>query len=207
MRDDLLYLITDRHACGADRLVVRVRQALEGGVRLVQLRERDLSDAELLRLAQPMRKICGEFEARLIVNRRLSVALAAGADGLHVGADQIPLLGDLRAIAQRPILIGVSTHSVAEAEAAERAGADFVTLGPVYETPSKAGMGEPLGPTEVGRGVKACRIPVFGLGGVSVDRLDEMKRAGIGRISVIRAVLAAADPAQAAADLLARLRS
>jgi thiamine-phosphate pyrophosphorylase len=200
-----LYLITDRKAVPDNSLDERVKQALAGGVRLVQLREKDLPEAALLSLAGALRRACDEFGARLIINRNLDVALECGADGLHIGAADIDGISKIKQRSTKEFLVGVSTHSVAEALAAQMAGADFVTLGPVYFTPSKTGMGEPLGPEEVGRGAKQCRIPVFALGGVDETRLRELRLNGISHISMIRAVLCSANPSFAAARLLAGL--
>lgn len=204
---DRLYLITDRRCLPPGTLVERVARAIEGGVRLVQLREKDLDDAALLPLALIVRAVCTAGGARLIVNRNLPVALQCGADGLHIGMAELPHIAALRRQAGPDLLIGVSTHSPEEARDAQAAGADFVTLGPVFHTPSKAGMGEPLGPAEVARGLRMCSLPVFALGGVNAGCLAALQQEGIGRVAVIRAILAADDPGRAAAEFLSRLEA
>ena len=140
-----LYLITDRRQVPPGRtLTETVRAALEGGVKAVQLREKDLPAAELYPLALELRALTREYGAKLLVNDRIDVALAVGADGVHLGGHSLPtaaarqLLGPNR-------LIGVSTHRPEEIAAAQRDGADFVTFGPVFHTPSKAAFGEPVG--------------------------------------------------------------
>jgi thiamine-phosphate pyrophosphorylase len=202
-----LYLITDRKQLPTGRsLVETVESALEGGVRAVQLREKDLSAAELYPLARELRELTARYGARLLINDRLDVALAVEADGVHLGGHSLPVAA-ARKILGPGKLIGVSTHRPEEATGAQRDGADFVTFGPVYFTPSKAAYGEPVG---LGRLTEACAtapLPVFALGGVTLGRLPELRAAGCHRIALISAILAAADPAAAAAAILARIRN
>jgi thiamine-phosphate pyrophosphorylase len=207
MIDFPLYLITDRRQLPAGRsLVATVRAALEGGVRAVQLREKDLPAAELYPLALELRAVTRDFDARLLVNDRLDVALAVEADGVHLGGHSLPV-----AVARRLLgpgrLIGVSTHRPEEVLAAQQDGADFVTFGPVFFTPSKAAWGEPVGLDALRRACAASALPVFAIGGVSAGRIPDLLAAGAKGVALISAILAAAAPAAAAADLLARLKS
>jgi thiamine-phosphate pyrophosphorylase len=142
--DFSLYLITDRTQTGGRPLAAVVRQALDGGVRVVQLREKDLDGSELFRLASELRGITREYGARLVVNDRPDIALAVEADGVHLGAGSLPV-AVVRRILGPERLIGYSAHGVPEARQAEADGADFITFGPVYHTPSKAAYGAPLG--------------------------------------------------------------
>ncbi len=203
--DDRLYAISDRRACRPLSLPEAWQAALEGGSRLLQLREKDLDDDALLSLAIVLRERCSRYGAKLFVNRRVEVAFRSGADGLHVGFDALDRILGWKREAGRPFGVGVSTHSRAEALEAEAAGADFVTLGPVFDTPSKRGMGEPLGIEVVAQAVADCRIPVFALGGITVDRLADLRRAGIRRVGAIRSVLAQADIEAAVRRLLYNL--
>jgi thiamine-phosphate pyrophosphorylase len=201
-----LYLITDRRQVPAGRtLVETLRAALEGGVRAVQLREKDLPAAELLPLAQELRGLTARHGARLLVNDRLDVALAVGADGVHLGGHSLPV-----AVARRILgpekLIGVSTHHPEEVPAAARDGADFVTIGPVWFTPSKAAYAEPVGLEQL-RAACAADLPVFALGGVTGDRLPAILAAGAAGAALVSAILAAPDAAAATTTLLARLRA
>lgn len=202
-----LYLITDRKQLPPGRsLVETVAAALEGGVRAVQLREKDLSAAELYPLARELRELTARYGARLLINDRLDVALAVEADGVHLGGHSLPVAA-ARKILGPEKLIGVSTHRPEEVPAVQRDGADFVTFGPVYFTPSKAAYGEPVG---LGRLTEACTaapLPVFALGGVILERLPELRTAGCHRVALISAILAAAGPAAAAAAILARIRN
>jgi thiamine-phosphate pyrophosphorylase len=201
-----LYLITDRKQLPPGRsLVETVAAALAGGVRAVQLREKDLSAAELYPLARELRELTARHGARLLINDRLDVALAVEADGVHLGGHSLPV-AVARKILGPDSLIGVSTHRCEEVAGAQRDGADFVTFGPVYFTPSKAAYGEPVG---LGHLHEACTVPlpVFALGGVTLERLPELLSAGSRRVALISAILAAVDPAAAAATILARLGS
>jgi thiamine-phosphate pyrophosphorylase len=201
-----LYLITDRRQVPDGDLPRAVARALAGGVRGVQLREKDLCARELYPLARELREITRRAGARLLINDRIDVALAVEADGVHLGGGSLPVQ-----IARRLLgpgrLLGVSTHAVAETVAAREAGADFVTFGPVWFTPSKAPYGPPVGLEALRRACAASPLPVFPLGGVTPDRVPDLLAAGAAGIACISAVLAAGDPAQAAEKLLARLQS
>lgn len=201
-----LYLITDRKQLPPGRdLVETVAAALAGGVRAVQLREKDLSAAELHPLARELRTLTARHGARLLINDRLDVALAVEADGVHLGGHSLPV-AVARKILGPDRLIGVSTHRPEEVTAAQRDGADFATFGPVFFTPSKAAYGEPVGLGKLREACSASTLPVFSLGGVSCEHISELRDAGCHHVALIAAILAAADPAAAAAALLSRLR-
>lgn len=198
--DFSLYLVTDRHQTGGRSLAEVVRQALDGGVRAVQLREKDLSGAELYRLALEMRRLTDDYDARLIINDRADIARAVGADGVQIGVNSMPV-AEVRRLQDQHIII-YSAHSLEEAERAQADGADFVTYGPVYNTPSKAAYGAPCGIGKLSGAVAVLDIPVIALGGVKPENLSEILSAGCRNIAVISAVLAVADPCAAAASLL-----
>ncbi len=201
--DFRVYLITDRRQAPGGDIARAVAGALDGGIRAVQLREKDLSGGDLLRLAGRMRDLTARHGARLLVNDRVDVALAVGADGVHLGGASIPA-SVARRLLGKEALIGCSTHGARELREAVARGADFVTFGPVYPTPSKAGYGPPVG---VGALAEACRtaaVPVFALGGVKAENAGEVIGAGAFGIALISGIVAAADPREAAADLVAR---
>ena len=202
-----LYVIGDRKAAKAGDLVEVFAKAFAGGLRLAQLREKDLPDRELLPLARAIVECAAPYGAKLLVNRSFRVALESGAAGLHIGQKELSLIPALRDQTPPEFLIGVSTHSLKEALCAQKAGADFVTLGPAYATPSKAGMGEPLGPSAIAKAQEALAIPVFALGGIDEGRLPDLRALGIGRVALIRAVVAADDPQEATTRLLAALKN
>jgi thiamine-phosphate pyrophosphorylase len=150
------------------------------GVGAVQLREKDLDDRDLYALARLARETL-PATTRLLVNGRLDVALAAGADGVHLPADGLPV-APLRTRFGPGILIGRSTHTVAEVERARDEGADYVTFGPVYATPGK---GRPAGPAELARAA-AAGLPVYALGGITLERFGELAAAGAAGVAAIR---------------------
>lgn len=199
-----LYLITDRKQIKGENLPDAVERALQGGVRAVQLREKDLSSRELFELAVEMRKITSRHNALLFINDRLDIALAVDADGVHLGGESIPLY-KARILMGSDRLIGVSCHNQVSARNAQERGADFITFGPVYFTPSKAPYGDPVGLDKVRLVAGALSIPVFGLGGIKESNARQVMEAGARGVSVISAVLAAADPRQAAETLIASL--
>jgi len=198
MIDFNLYLITDRHALPPGRSLKEVvRSALEGGVPAVQLREKDLSAAQLMPIALELRELTRKFGAKLLINDRLDVAMAVEADGVHLGGHSLPS-ATVRKILGPDKLIGVSTHSLEEIASAAGTGADFVTFGPVYPTPSKAVYGPPLGLDQLRDACRIAPLPVFALGGVTPARLSELRAAGCSRFACIGAILRADDPSAAA---------
>ncbi|HEY4743990.1 MAG TPA: thiamine phosphate synthase [Desulfuromonadaceae bacterium] len=199
--DFSLYLITDRTQTNGRPLAAVVREALAGGVRAVQLREKDLSGSELFRLATELRAITREYGAQLLINDRVDIALAAEADGVHLGIASLPLAAARRMLGPKR-LIGYSAHAIAEARQAEADGADFVTFGPVYHTPSKAVYGAPLGPELLAEAASSLSIPVFALGGVKKTSIAELLTSGARGIALISAIIAASDPRAAAVTLL-----
>ncbi|RMG04086.1 MAG: thiamine phosphate synthase [Nitrospirae bacterium] len=191
MIDFKLYLITDRKVVRGD-LLHAVRDALEGGVKAVQLREKDLPVREYVKLAEDMRTLTSEFGARLFINERVDIALSVGADGVHLGYSGIP--PDVgRTLIGKEMMLGVSTHSVPEAIEAEMSGADFITFGPVYETPSKRKYGKPQGLENLRLVAKKVSIPVFGIGGIKKTNIVDVLSTGASGIALISGILAASD--------------
>jgi thiamine-phosphate pyrophosphorylase len=198
--------VTDRTALAADdpqeNLLNAVRIATAAGVDWVQVREKDLQARELLALT---RAVMAAAEAgarspaaRVIVNDRLDVALAAGAAGVHLGSESVPAV-DAAAWcrggnAPAEFLIGVSCHSLAEAQQAEGAGASYVFFGPVFETPAKARFGAPQGIAKLAGVCQAIRIPVIAIGGVNAENAVDCVRAGASGFAAIRLFQQARDP-------------
>lgn len=198
--DFRVYLITDRKLCPGEDLYGTVEKALEGGVRAVQLREKDLPARELFRLASLLRSLTASCGARLLINDRADVARAVGADGVHLGVLSIPPR-EARALLGPRSIIGCSAHNAEELRQAEEGGADFVTFGPVYATPSKASFGPPLGIPALAEACRTARIPVFALGGIGPGNVEEVWRAGSFGVALISGIVAAQDPRAAAAAL------
>ena len=202
MIDFRLYFVTDRRQTAGRPLSDVVHAALDSGVRAVQLREKDLEGGELYRLASRLRDLTARYAARLLINDRLDVALAVGADGAHLGQTSLPV-STARQLLGPDKLIGISTHSPNEIAAAQ--GADFVVFGPVYFTPSKAGYGQPQGLARLRQAVRHSPAPVFAIGGIHADRIAAVRSAGAHGVALISALSAAAEPRRAARELLARL--
>ncbi|GAB4390382.1 MAG: thiamine phosphate synthase [Thermodesulfovibrionales bacterium] len=184
-----LYLVTDRKVTGGKPLDAAVTEALKGGVRAVQIREKDLGTRELLRLAYAMRDLTLKFDARLFINDRVDIAIAVDADGVHLGQKSMPPFA-VRRLSSK-LLIGVSAHDLREAKAAEESGADFITLGPVYETPSKHKYGPPIGLEALREVVEEVSVPVFAIGGIKPENLREVFAAGAEGVAVISSILGA----------------
>ena len=202
--DFKLYLITDRKQVTMP-LVAAVRLALEGGVRSVQLREKDLPVRELISLSQEMRNLTNEFGARLFINDRVDVAVAVNADGVHLGHQSMPVEA-VRPVVGNSMLIGVSTHNVAEAKAAEDGGADFITFGPIFATPSKDKYGNPVG-IDILKSLKnEINIPFFALGGIKSGNIKQVLAAGATGVAMISAILAADDIRKVSSKLIEEIK-
>lgn len=193
-----IYLITDRtRVAPGYTLLSALEAAMSGGVRAVQLREKDLPAADLLPLARELRDLTRRYDARLLINDRIDLALAVQADGVHLGGHSMPA-DIVRSLTGPELLIGVSTHSVTEVQRATELGADFVTFGPVYATPSKAAFGPPQGLQALAEACHATSLPVFALGGITPQRQSEALQTGAAGIALISAILADPDPRQMA---------
>jgi len=200
-----LYIITDRHQCKDDDLEACIERAMRGGVRAVQLREKDLSTRERYEVGMRLRQLTSKFGARLLVNGDVALARAVRADGVHLPQDGLP--ADIcRKLLEPGMLLGVSAHTVAEAREAEDGGADFITYGPVYHTPSKAKYGAPVGLDSLRAVCAEVRIPVLALGGIKASNVEEVLSAGAAGVAMISAVLAEPDVEAAASEILKRMR-
>lgn len=200
------YLITDRLQTRDRDLLQVVEQALKGGVRAVQVREKDLSSRELYELAYELRKLTARYDARLIINDRADIALAVDADGVHLGEKSLPIHRARKILGER-MLIGVSCHNQISAITAQEKGADFITYGPVYYTPSKAVYGKPVGVERLQEVVELIQIPIFALGGINAGNAHEVIAGGASGIAAVSAILKADNPREAAAELIALLPS
>lgn len=202
--DFRLYLITDRNVPQTP-LPEAVRLALEGGVRTVQLREKDLPVRELLGLARELRVVTREFGAKLFINDRVDVAIAVHADGVHLGWQSMPPAAVRRVVGDN-MLIGVSTHNREEAWEAEAGGADFITFGPIFRTPSKIGIVDSVGTDYLNSIKKRISIPIFALGGINSGNLYDILLAGAYGVSMISGILAASDIRKAAEETVSLIR-
>ena len=176
------------------------RAALEGGARLIQLREKRLEGRALWGVAQAMRALTHKYGAALIVNDRVDIALAAEADGVHLGQEDIPLAVARRLLGSEAV-IGVSVSSEKEAEAAEKEGASYVSVGSIFPTASKSDAGEAIGVEPLSRIKRVVGLPVLAIGGVNCDNVQAVIRAGADGVAVISAIAEAEDMVEATSRL------
>jgi thiamine-phosphate pyrophosphorylase len=196
-----LIVVTDPD-CGAGRTVVGVvRAALRGGAPAVQLRMKNGPGREMIALAEALLAETRRAGALLFVNDRVDVALAAGVDGAHVGQDDLPVAAARRTVPPG-FLLGVSAETAELARRAEAEGADYVGVGPIYATGSKADAGDAVGVGRMAEVAAAVRIPAVGIGGITLDNARPVTEAGAAGIAVISAVMRADDPEAATRALL-----
>ncbi|MGH9629272.1 MAG: thiamine phosphate synthase [Bryobacteraceae bacterium] len=177
------YYITDsRAAGGTDAVLTHIQSAIASGVDYIQIREKDLSARAFADLVRVAVRLAGSGPAKILVNERTDVALAAGAHGVHLPSESLsPTL--IRPLLPDGSVIAVSCHTLSDVERAEAEGADFVVLGPVFETPGK---GRPLGLEAFGQIAKSAGVPVFALGGITVENAGACIRAGAAGVAAIR---------------------
>lgn len=183
-----LLLVTDRHQLHGRPLSTVLSQAIMAGVPAIQLRERDLPTGELLSLAQEVHALTAPRAIPLILNDRVDLMMALNLDGVHLRSDSLPSLTVRRLIGPHR-LIGVSTHSVEEVQRANQGGADYVVFGPIFETPSKRSFGPPLGLHVLADVCRRSSIPVLAIGGITCERVRDVRRVGAHGIAVIGALL------------------
>jgi thiamine-phosphate pyrophosphorylase len=201
------YLITDRKSVPKGRSIEHTLEtAFAAGVKGVLLREKDLPDRELLALAQRVRDLTLRHGVTMLVSTRADIAVAVGADGVHLPSEGVSLK-EAREVVGVERYIAVSTHSLEQALRVEDEGADFLTFGPVFRTPSKDKYGEPKGLDALEEVCKKVRIPVFALGGINQGNAAEVLGRGAFGIAAISAVIAAEDPALAVKGIMDIIRS
>ncbi len=200
-----LYLVTSQVLSGGRSTQQIVKAALAGGVRLIQLREKDMPLPEFVRLAKKIRRMTKRAGALLIINDRLDVALVVGADGVHLGQDDLPV-ACARRIAP-DLIIGASSHSAGEALAAQKAGASYVNIGPLFPTQTKKWDKKYLGIAKMKQISSRIKIPFTVMGGIKAGHIPDLVRAGAETIAVVTAVTAAENPREAAKQLLSLIHS
>lgn len=189
--DYSIYLVTDDGCLQGRALIDCVREALEGGVTLVQYRAKTASSAEMYDEAMQLKALCDSFNVPLIINDRLDIAMAVGAAGVHLGQDDLPCAAARRILGE-DYLIGVSAHNPAEARAALQSGADYLGCGAVFGTPTKADV-QKLGTEGLAAICKAKGLPVVGIGGVTADNYREVRAAGADGAAIVSGILAQPD--------------
>ncbi len=200
-----LYVVLDRGAAGDRDLVPLLDAVLAGGCRVVQLREKIMPLSDLYPVARALRQRCREAGCLFIVNDRVDLALAVEADGVHVGQDDLPAR-EARRLLRPGMILGVSTHDESQARRARDDGADYVAVGSMFPTGSKTGF-RLVGPDLLRRVRPEIRVPLVAIGGITVDNVAEVIRAGADAVAVISAVCASPDPAAAARRFLETIRA
>ena len=197
-----LYLVTDSGLSGGRSVAEVVRAAVQGGVTLVQLREKDCSTRDFVALARRVREILAPFGIPLIINDRVDVALSAGADGVHIGQTDMTY-ADARRLLGTDVIIGLSVGTLEEAKAVEELDADYLGVSPVFLTPTKTDTGAAWG-IEGLQALRACsRHCLVAIGGINLTNAAEVMAAGADGIAVVSAICAATDPRYAARQLRA----
>jgi thiamine-phosphate pyrophosphorylase len=194
-----LYLVADPDHVAGD-VVAEVASAIAGGVSMVQLRAKSLSDRKHLVLALTMCDLCRDKGIPFIVNDRLDIALAANASGVHLGVDDLPLHA-ARSLASQDFIIGYSPETDAQVRSAASEGADYLGIGPVFGTRTKDDAGDALGLREFARRTTLSPLPVVGIGGINASGVAGVVRAGAIGVAVVSAILGAPDPGAATRNL------
>lgn len=189
--DYSIYLVTDDGCLQGRALIDCVREALEGGVTLVQYRAKTASSAEMYAEALQLKALCDSFKVPLIINDRLDIAMAVGAAGVHLGQDDLPCAA-ARKLLGEDYIIGVSAHNPAEAKAALQSGADYLGCGAVFGTATKADV-KKLGTDGLAAICKAKGLPVVGIGGVTADNYREVRAAVADGAAIVSGILAQPD--------------
>lgn len=196
-----LYAVTDRSWVGKQSLYEQVEDALKGGVTCVQLREKTLDEADFLKEAREIRQLCKRYGVPFLINDNLEVAIACGADGVHVGQDDLPVTEVRRRVGDG-MIVGVSAHNVEEAKRAVAGGADYLGAGAVFGTTTKSNV-TPLSHATLREICEAVEIPVVAIGGITKDNVLQLRGAGVRGVAVVSAIFAAQDIQAACRELRA----
>ena len=200
-----VYPVTYERLSGGRSNLEVLDAVIRGGARIIQLREKEYSKRDLYRLALTFREMSATAGMLLIMNDHLDIALAVGADGAHLGQDDLPLTAARRLAPE--LLLGVSTHSLEQALQAETDGADYVNIGPIFATSTKAGVGHGLGPEAIASIGPRLSVPFTVMGGITSANLDQVLARGARRIAMITAITQAPDIAEAVRVFRERIRS
>ena len=201
----LLYAVTDRTWTGKMTLEEQVEEALKGGVTMVQLREKNLSETDFLREAVRVRELCHKYRVPFIINDNVRVALECGADGVHVGIEDTPV-SEIRELAGEDFIIGATAKTVEQAMAAEAAGADYLGVGAVFPSVAKKEAVR-ITVKELRDICSAVSVPVVAIGGIALSNIAELKGGGMNGVAVVSAIFGAENIAAATAQLKEKVRS
>ncbi len=205
MKKQSLQLILDRETAGDKKDIVEIaREAITGGATWIQLRDKRSNDGAILRVASRLRELTRETGSILIINYRVDIAMASGADGVHIGQGDLPykcvrrLLGNAK-------LVGISTHNIEQAQTAQEEGADYIGVGPIFKTRTKPGLAA-IGPDIVGEVSREIKIPAFFIGGIDLNNLNEVLKMGGDSVAVASAILQSYNIAETSRLFVDKLR-
>lgn len=198
-------MIIDKRSCGDRDLAYVAEEAIAGGADIIQLRDKESSANEILRAGRAIRDLTRQKKVPFIVNDRVDIAVALDADGVHLGQDDLPI-EIARSMFRKVKLVGVSTHSLSQALEAEKRGADYIGVGPIFPTPTKPDY-KAVGLDLIKEVKDKIRIPFVAIGGIDGSNIDEVIAEGAGRVAVVRAVCGADDVRGAAKKLKEKLNN
>ena len=198
-----LYLITDQYIVKGLSHIQIAEKALLGGVKFIQYREKQLSKRESYKIALQLKEITKKFDATLIINDDIDIAMAVDADGIHLGQEDFPVQIARKILGESKI-IGLSTHSLKEAEEAQDSGADYIAIGPIFRSTTKD-VREPLGPDIIKEIKKISRLPVIAIGGINENNIEDIMKTGADGAAVISAIIAKEDITGAVKEFIRRV--
>ncbi len=195
-----LYLVTDRMTAAGRNVRDVVAAALKGGVTMIQIREKDASARDVISLARAVRELAAPYGVPVVINDRVDIAVAAGADGVHLGWSDIPC-DVARAILGPDKIVGLTVENMGQVFIANELPADYIGVSPVYATPTKTDTGCPFGLNGLAAAVEISTLPVVAIGGVNIETAPGIIRCGVDGLAVVSAIMGAQDPCQAASEL------
>ena len=198
-----LYAVTDVHAKDS-RILEKMEWAAKSGADIIQLRSKELTDREFLRLGEKAKRICHAQRVLFFVNDRADLAWALGADGLHLGQEDLPIRAARKLLEKRVLFLGKSTHSLEQALRTAKEPVDYIGVGPVFQTPTKPHY-VPVGLKLVHQVAERIRKPFVAIGGINLDNVDQVLRAGASRVAVVRAIFDAKQVSRATQELKGKL--
>lgn len=199
-----LYAIVDTAYVPLERAAERAAEALLGGVRIIQLRAKDSPAKDALNAAMALKSLAGEFNSTFIVNDRIDIALLSGADGVHIGQDDIRI-NDARKLLGPDSIIGVSTHNIQEALEAESLGANYISFGPIFPTATKKDAEAPKGVELLKEITGKTKVPVVAIGGITMDNMGEVLEAGAESIAMISELFKTEGAASRVSSIISRI--
>ena len=206
MADLSLYLVTDRAMSKGCNIAWIVEEAVIGGVTMVQLREKACSTREFINLATQLKKILCKYNVPLIINDRADVALASGADGLHIGQSDMPW-SMARKILGPGKIIGLSVENIDQVRDANNMDVDYIAISPVFSTDTKTDTNTPFGLEGITRVMATTKHPAVAIGGITISNTESIIRAGVNGVAVVSAICSADNPRQAATDLKNKIKT